>query len=337
VKGSGAASSAAKATPALDARANPEVSQVSRFRDNVWNFSNEDQNPSTHESTEQIRWAFPTPRRGRFTDPPFRSLCESTKQFIYALLWHPVDEPPFAASAAVQLFQRTTFFIAPLLSYPNPILRFKDVLPHHCDDYIEHVLAMDLSASYKYGRIHILQKLFQYRDVMTDGLVVDPFQGKPLVRKIAGYSHASQAETQTAIIPDEILGPLVRLALEYVDRGASYLLDAFDGIEEIRKAGCNFEYRANPYVRGLRPSAYGLKGSRFEGGIGGIRQLYKELGFLQTACFVLIAFATGMRISEILSLRRGCLRDTKGARKTGPRVAAQPPVQNARGARRTAC
>ena len=60
----------------------------------------------------------------------FRRLCESSKQFIYALLWHPVDEAPFAASAAVQLFQRMTFFIAHLLAYRHPVLRFKDVLPH---------------------------------------------------------------------------------------------------------------------------------------------------------------------------------------------------------------
>lgn len=308
MKRSGAAISTAKATPALVGSdgGNPEVSQVSRFRDAVWDFSNENQNPSIDDSSKQIRWAFPTPGGGRFTDPPFRRLCESTKQFIYALLWHPVDEAPLAASAVVQLFQRITFFIAHLLSYRHPVLRFKDVLPHHCDDYIEHVLAMELSASYKYGRIHILQKLFQYRDVMTDGLVVDPFQGKPPVRKIAGYSHASEAETQTAIIPDEILGPLVRLALEYVDCAADYLFDALHGIEKIRKAGCDFEYRANRYLRGLEPSAYGLEGTRFEGGISNIRQLYKELGYLQTACFVLIAFATGMRISEILSLRQGC-------------------------------
>lgn len=306
MKRSGAAISAAKATPAPGAGANPEVSQVSRFRDDVWDFSNEDQNPSTHYSTKQIRWAFLTPCGGRFTDPRFRRLCESSKQFIYGLLWHPVDEAPFAASAAVQLFQRMTFFIAHLLACRHPVLRFKDVLPHHCDDYIEHVLAMDLSASSKYGRIHLLQKLFQYRDVMTDGLVIDPFEGKPAVRKIAGHSHAAEAERQTAIIPDEVLGPLVRLALEYVDCAADYLFDALHGIEKIRKAGCNFEYRANRYLRGLGPSKYGLEGTRFEGSIGSIRQLYIELGHLQAACFVLIAFATGMRISEILSLRQGC-------------------------------
>lgn len=306
MKRAGAVISGARRTPAFGSDANPEVSQVSRFRDDLWDFANEDQNPSVHESMKQIRWAFPTPGGEGFTDPRFRCLCESTKQFIYALLWHPVDERPLAASAAIQLFRRITFFIAHLLSYRHPVLRFKDVLPHHCEDYIAHVLAMDLSASYKYARIHVLQKLFQYREVMTDGLVFDPFQGMPSGRKIAGYSHASAAETQTAIIPDEILGPLIRLALEYVDRGADYLLDAFDGVESIRKARCDFEYRANRYLRGLRTSAYGLEGTRFAGGIGGLQPLFKELGYLQTACFVLIAFATGMRISEILSLRRGC-------------------------------
>lgn len=302
-----AGTSAANVLPTLIGYdgSNPGVSQVSRFRDDVWDFSNENQNPTTDNSSKRIRWAFVTPDGGRFTDPGFRRLCESSKQFIYALLWHPVDEAPFVASAAVQLFCRMKHFITQLLAYQYPILRFKDVLPHHCEDYVESVLAMDLSASYKYNRIHILQKLFQYRHVMTDGLVVDPFQGKPPVRKIAGYSHASQLETQTEIIPDEILGPLVRLALEYVE-AADYVFDAFDGTERIRKARCNFAYRAKRYLRELAMSSYGLEGTRFAGGIHTVRQLHQELGHLQTACFVLIAFATGMRISEILSLRKGC-------------------------------
>lgn len=290
---------------------NPEVSLASRFRDHTWDFSNEILSPTTQKSSKLIRWAFVTPDRGRFTDPPFRLLLHSSKQFIYALLWHPIDEPPFAASAARQLFCRLKHFVVHLLSYRHPIVRFKDVLPHHCEDYIENVLKAELSASYKYNRIHILQKLFQYRHVMTDGLLVDPFHGKPPVRKLAGYSHASQRETQTQVIPDEALMPLIQGALEYVDRSADYLLDAFDGVEEIRKARCNFPYRAAHYLREQPISAYGLEGTRFAGGLQAVRQLFVELNHLQTACFVLIAFTTGMRISEILSLREGCCEIVK--------------------------
>ncbi len=55
-------------------------------------------------------------------------------------------------------------------------------------------------------------------------------------------------------------------------------------------------------------SEYELEGTRFGRGITSLRQLHKELGYLQTACFVVIAFATGMRLSEILSLRAGVAR-----------------------------
>jgi integrase len=238
-------------------------------------------------------------------------LLRSCKQFIYALLWHPVDEPPFAASAARQLFHRTIYFIQHLLSYRHPVLRFKDVLPHHYEDYIQNVLNSELSASSKYGRIHVLQKLFQYRHVMEDGLLADPFQGRPPVRKIAGYSHAAQRETQTPVIPDEVLIPLIRGALEYVDRSADYLLNVFEGVEAVRRARCNFAYRATRYLRDLPVSDYRLEGTKFADGLQSLRQLNVELNLLQTACFVLVAFATGMRISEILSLREGCCEIVK--------------------------
>jgi len=186
-----------------------------------------------------------------------------------------------------------------------PVLRFKDVLPHHCEDYIEEILNCGLSASYKYHRINILQKLFLYRRVMKDGLVIEPLKGES-AHRMSGYTKASQLESQTEIIPDEILTPLVRAALEYVDRFADYLLDACEGVEDIRERQRWFGVWARRFVHEHAPSAYRLDGSKFENGLTSLRRLNKELCYLQTACFVLIAFMTGMRISELLSLREGC-------------------------------
>jgi integrase len=289
---------------------NPQVSQLSRFHDEVWDFSNEDQNPSMDKSAKRIRWNFETPQGGRFTDPAFRHLLLASKQFIYSLRWHPIDGAPLAASAVIQLFSRTKQFLDHLLSYPHPIHRFKDVLPHHCEDYIQAVLEGGFSASYKYGLLHILQRLFQYREVVTDGLVMDPFHGQS-VRKFAGYSHARQLETQTEIIPDEILGPLVRTSLEYVDRFADYLLDTCEAVEDLRQRQRDFGYWSRWRVREHPAGGYGLQGSKFESGLSSVSQLNQELNYLQTACFVLIAFATGMRVSEILSLREGCCETEK--------------------------
>ena len=283
----------------------PQVSQLSRFHDAIWDFSNEDQNPTTDKSAKRIRWSFEVPNGGRFTDPVFGHLMLASKQFIYALRWHPIDGAPLAASAVLQLFSRTKRFLDHLLSYQHPILRFRDVLPHHCEDYIQWVLGGAFSPSYRYGLLHILQRLFQYREVMIDGLVMDPFQGQS-VRKFVGYTHARQLETQTGIIPDETLGPLVRASLEYVDRFADYLLDTCDAIEDLRAGGRSFDYWSIRHLRERVPTTYGLDGTKFQSGLCSVRQLNKELNYLQTACFVLIAFATGMRVSEILSLREGC-------------------------------
>ena len=308
---------------------NPQVSQLSKFHDAIWDFSNEDQNPTMDKSAKRIRWSFEVARGGRFTDPIFRRLLLASKQFIYALRWHPLDEVPLAASAVLQLFSRTKRFLDHLLSYPHPVLRFKDVLPHHCEDYIESVLGGAFSTSYKYGLLQVLQRLFQYREVMAEGLASDPFQGQS-VRKFVGYSHARQLETQTQVIPDEILGRLVRASLEYVDRFADYLLDTCDAIEDIRGRGRSFDYWSNRYLHDLVPSTYGLDGTKVQSGLASVRQLNKELNYLQTACFVLIAFATGMRVSEILAPGR-LLRNTKGIRAAGLGVVTKPGVQNARG------
>ena len=289
---------------------NPQVSHLSRFHDEVWDFSNEIQNPSTDKSQKRIGWSFEVPRGGRFNEPVFGQLMLASKQFIYALRWHPIDGAPLAASAVVQLFSRTKRFLDHLLSYPHPILRFKDVLPHHCEDYIQSVLGGAFSVSHKYALLQVLQRLFQYREVMIDGLVMDPFQGRS-VRKFVGYTHARQLETQTQVIPEEILGLLVRASLEYVDRFADYLLDTCDAIEDIRAGGRSFDYWSNRYLNEHVPTTYGLDGTKFQSGVCSVRQLNHELNYLQTACFVLIAFATGMRVSEILSLREGCCETQK--------------------------
>jgi len=283
----------------------PQVSSVSRFHDEEWDFSNEDRNPSATVAAKKIRWPFRMPGGGLFTDPPWRSLLTASKQFIYAMRWHPLDGPPSAPQSLANLFGALKPFIAHLASQGNPILRFKDVLPHHCEDYIEGILGSTLSAARKYHLLHVVEKLFQYRQLVTDGLMADPFQGR-LARRIAGYSHAIRLEGQTQAIPDEILGPLVRASLDYVDRLADYLLDACEAVEDIRERKGSFEYWPRRWAREHPPAAYGLDGTRLENGLSSVRHLNRELCYLQAACFVLIAFSTGMRVSEILALQVGC-------------------------------
>lgn len=284
---------------------NPQVSVLSRFQDDVWDFSHENGNPACARTHRRICWSYRMPHGGRFTDPQFRSLLTALKQFIYALRLHPIDAAQLAAGTLPNIFLHTKRFVDHLVGYHSPVLRFKDVLPHHCEDYIQEMLGSRLSVGYKYNRLRALEKLTVYRGVMQDGLVIDPLKGER-ASKMVGYSHASRLEAQTEIIPDEILGPLIRASLEYVDRFADYLQDACEAVEDIREGPGGFTRRSRRFVREHVPAAYGLDGTKFEKGLSSLNHLNRELCYLQSASLILIAFATGMRISEILSLQAGC-------------------------------
>ncbi|HEX5432835.1 MAG TPA: hypothetical protein VFY05_01245 [Candidatus Angelobacter sp.] len=224
------------------------------------------------------------------------------KQFIYALQWHPIDSVPFSVATLRNAFTHAKRFVLHLIGYPTPILRFKDVLPHHCEEYIQDLLNSPLDLGYKYHCLSVLEKLSLYSSAMQDGLVIDPLNGEP-AGQVSGWSKARPLEAQTEIIPDEVLGPLVQASLEYIDRYADFLLDANEAVAKLRqhnKERYRFQRLAARYLR-----EHVLKASNFGGGLCA-RQLNKELCYLQTACFVVIAFATGMRVSELLSLSEGC-------------------------------
>ena len=243
---------------------NPDVSLASRFWDDVWDFSNEDGNPAVGSHDKRIYWSFKMPGGGLSTDARFRSLLTASKQVMYALRWHPVDEPAHSPASLRNLFRALKPFIAYLASCSNPVLRFKDVLPHHCEDYIQKLLSSNATRSWKYKHVQILQKVFQYRGVTEDGLLIDPLQGESAA-KIAGREPRSFG-SKTEIIPEEILGPLVRASLQYVEQFADYLLDASDEVEAIRNrmGPDHFLYFGTRCLRRHAPEAYPLAGTGLE-------------------------------------------------------------------------
>ena len=285
---------------------NPRVSSISRFCDDVWDFSDENKNPATGRADKRICWSFTLPGGGLFTDARFRSLLTASKQFVYALRWRPIDTPSYSPASLRNLFRSLKRFIAHLVGYSNPVLRFKDVLPHHCDDYLLKLSSSDASRATRYGQVQILHMLFRYRGAMQDGLVVDPLNGDSVVRIVG--KNADSLGRKTEIIPEDVLGPLVRASLQYVDQFSGYLLDCADELERIRTSTTpdQFPYLATRHLRRHAVTSYPLGGTSLEMGVRSLRQLSTELCHLQTACFVVIAFATGMRLSELLSLQEGC-------------------------------
>ena len=78
---------------------------------------------------KRIYWSFKMPGGGLSTDARFRSLLTASKQVMYALRWHPVDEPAHSPASLRNLFRALKPFIAYLASCSNPVLQFRTILP----------------------------------------------------------------------------------------------------------------------------------------------------------------------------------------------------------------
>ncbi len=135
----------------------------------------------------------------------------------------------------------------------------------------------------------------------------------------------AQNECKTPAIPDHIAMPLFREALEFIEANADFICEVYAQDWESRRV----HYRATAKA-GMTHGAGALRVSRehFEKyascdviqagsqiyAIREISQVNEMVTLLETACFIVVAGFVGMRISEIGSLKSGCLSVQKSNR-----------------------
>lgn len=128
-----------------------------------------------------------------------------------------------------------------------------------------------------------------------------PESGARVLAGRVGENAPSAAAAKTHIIPDEILASLFQASHEAI-QDADRLLDIRDKLEAIRgrdksPSGWKGIVSANALLDNL-------------GWEGGVRRLKKEIGYLRTACYIVIASVSGCRNHEIAHLTTGCYFST---------------------------
>ena len=106
---------------------------------------------------------------------------------------------------------------------------------------------------------------------------------------LTGQNNLHLQEAKTAIIPDEVLGPLFQAAVEYLDR-ANEILDRRDQIAAWKAQGRSFDY-IDPRLKST----------------GWTRDTVNNaVRDLQSASMVIILVTSGIRVSELCSLETDC-------------------------------
>lgn len=293
--------------PEFTVAENPRVSAHSFFQDEVWDFSLEQGGSTVRRVGDTIRWDLQIKGDTSLCEPEYSSMLLALKQLAYVMLFGSKRN-----NSATE-FKRLNYmrlFIAFLADRPNPVYRFQDVLESDMRDFVEHFKKRPgkggkgkNSTSTLGGMLVFLNSLYDERDYLVDHLTFRP-SGKRSGHEAAGYKRGDLLSGRYQPIPDEELRELISTSLDYIQNLAPLMfkrledLDRFISDNNLQKLSrsrqrCILEEQFFPLDENFKSSS----------------QLNSALLSLRSACFIVIAFSTGMRLSEITAMKVGCVRE----------------------------
>lgn len=320
---------------AVDVSPDQPISQNSRFGDSTWDLGSLVHIKNVMTNKKKLIFDFLLPDGSRFTDPPNAVLYTSTKEFCY---WRLQGHPPIHPVKATTLFgEFTRLRLLIFWMIANKHYAYSHLCPHHIEVQFLNSLR-DVSEDRKTcGNaradaqivliLNIVQRLWAFQEKMSDSLTFNPFNGKS-PRAVLGVECLSNEENRTPRIPDEIMIPLGNEALDYVYLYSSDILNARAQIEIVREElqalntckgafGVRGDILFNVYQTSHHAEAALSRisitclpstGKPWREPFSQVHELYQEEAYLLAACYIVIAWLTGMRESEITSLREDCLR-----------------------------
>ncbi|MGW2275743.1 hypothetical protein [Streptomyces yangpuensis] len=149
-----------------------------------------------------------------------------------------------------------------------------------------------------------VRMLYRYRTVLPgDRLIVDPLD----CEEWGNSTRRTHAENTTHRIPERVMGPLLAWCLRIIDDLAPDILTALDAYRIRREAAHpGWRHIPRPHLSSAWPHLATDEPTGHEDQDAHARFSTFDLArLLQGACYILIAYLSGMRDSEIKHLRRG--------------------------------
>jgi integrase len=154
--------------------------------------------------------------------------------------------------------------------------------------------------------VRLLMYLHRYRVEVGDGLTVDPCPGQSAHALVGTRETACGALPHT---PDLIAVPLVQGAIEFLETSTIDILCAREryttAYQQAHRRGFRRNARRCAALRAVRASPFRTPNATIT--LGSLADLGVLIDLLYIACFVVISYLVGPRVSEILALRAGCV------------------------------
>jgi integrase len=283
----------------------------SHWDDIAWIFA--PTSPLEEDRPVGLRWDFLMPSGRRFTDAAYAALLECARKLVATKRSRGrTNGLPHRASSMHGFF-----------NHLRALLRWMDA-EGHCrfDDLdaaalAEFVRSVERRTSVSGKRISpvtvsryltIFDYLYRYREELGDGLTFDPWPGQGAHAAAGVHKHQ---RTALAYTPDSVSVPLIQGAIDFLATSALHILGDREiyasAIVRARTRGLGRKACRRAALRALNVPSAG-RGRRYRT----ITNFYDCIDELYGACFIVIAYLVGPRVSEIAHLQSGCIQPFEG-------------------------
>jgi hypothetical protein len=281
--------------------------QQSKWEDAVWILA--PGNALEERQPVRLRWDFAL-RDGRFTDACHAKLLEASRQVIASIRSRSLSSGRplrpstvahyFLTLRCLLLWMDTEGFHRFADLDRSALLRFQQWLRQRplagrCVPRAPGTIQRHL---YLFAHVH------RFSDELDDGLSFDPFEGGDC-RQAAGYHEGLRRPWPYT--PHAVAVALVQAAIDLVVHDAAPVLRAWQTYRRAaaggRGAGHAHTGRA---TLALQRASAGM--SEADRPVQSVAELVARTDRLYAACFVVISYLVGPRVSEILHLKAGCVQ-----------------------------
>jgi len=291
------------------------ISAVSTWPDRLWQF--DITLPGTVPSDVTLDWGFVLADGSRFTDAQWTAWRETAKQFLWTLrVDPPAGRRRARDSSLVRAFQHLRVLIRWMAG--EGYRRFADLDRDAAERFLATIKARPgrkgqaLSGATLTGYASLLNTLYIQRDHLPDAPREEPLAAGRL-RLLAGRWR--QRRGSFPCTPDAVAVPLVCAAIRLLGSPADDIIELRDLAQAALDSAIARQLDQRATDTGIRAALSGFVFSMPAGEerpwrtepVTDLVSAYFLVNRLYDACFVVIAYLVGARVSEILGLKAGCL------------------------------
>ena len=310
---------------------NSKKEPLSRFHDNVWDFSPYIQNRNVNRARLLIDFICPLEDGSKLTDFSNLRFLNGLKEYLYTR--NNVPHPRSGKTLSPQTLISKLYASLTVINYLKRTDKacFSEFKTRDINPFIAFVKNRNpkVASNTLNKYLSFIEDFYHFRDKLTFGIANHPWpDSSSIFLSQNRKQNGAKFDKQTPCIPDHLTASLFQQSVQYLDDNSNRIIDCYSNLEanlgkEIWKA-LNSDKRSSA-LKSNRPDKHAsyfssrtyryrqhLSKTLVKYGFNNRRELATAVVTARTCCYVILALTTGMRNSELASLTNKSLITSTG-------------------------